>query len=43
MIPESYKPKKKFMQLAIAETKRAGGKSAPGTGATIPLVPLLPG
>ncbi len=26
MIPESYKPKTKFMQLAIAEAKRAGDR-----------------
>ncbi|MGA8865501.1 MAG: hypothetical protein WB510_00950 [Candidatus Sulfotelmatobacter sp.] len=26
MIPPTYKPKKKFMQLAIAEAKRARGR-----------------
>jgi hypothetical protein len=26
VIPDSYKPKKKFMQLAIAEAKRAGDR-----------------
>jgi len=32
MIPPTYKPKRKFMQLAIAEAKRRA------TGATIPSV-----
>ncbi len=27
MIPESYKPKKKFMQLTIAKAKRAGDRA----------------
>ncbi len=35
MIPESYKPKKKFMQLAIAEAKRAGERGDYPIGAVI--------
>ncbi len=33
--PESYKPKKKFMQLAIAEAKRAGDRGDYPIGAVI--------
>jgi tRNA(Arg) A34 adenosine deaminase TadA len=33
MIPPSYKPKKKFMQLAIAEAKRARDRGDYAIGA----------
>jgi tRNA(adenine34) deaminase len=35
MIPPSYKPKKKFMELAIAEAKRAGDRGDYPIGAVI--------
>ena len=35
MIPASYKPKKKFMELAIAEAKRAGDRGDYPIGAVI--------
>ena len=35
MIVDSYKPKKKFMQLAIVEAKRAGGRGDYPIGAVI--------
>ena len=35
MIPASYKPRKKFMELAIAEAKRAGEKGDSPIGAVI--------
>ena len=35
MIAASYKPKKKFMQLAIAEAKRAGDRGDYPIGAVI--------
>ncbi len=35
MIPDSYKPKKKFMQLAIEEAKRAGDRGDYPIGAVI--------
>ncbi|MGA2204287.1 MAG: hypothetical protein ABSG40_20270, partial [Terriglobales bacterium] len=35
MIPASYKPKKKFMQLAIAEAKRARDRGDYPIGAVI--------
>src|ERR1700686_796413 len=35
MIPASYKPKKKFMELAIAEAKRAGDRGDYPIGAAI--------
>src|SRR6266496_2517895 len=35
MIPASYKPKKKFMQLAIAEAKRARDRGDYAIGAVI--------
>jgi tRNA(Arg) A34 adenosine deaminase TadA len=35
MIPTSYKPKKKFMELAIAEAKRAGDRGDYPIGAVI--------
>ena len=35
MIPRSYKPKKKFMQLAIAEAKRARDRGDYAIGAVI--------
>jgi tRNA(adenine34) deaminase len=35
MIPSSYKPKKKFMELAIAEAKRAGDRGDYPIGAVI--------
>src|SRR4029434_2300526 len=35
MIPASYKPRKKFMQLAVAEAKRAGDRGDYPIGAVI--------
>jgi tRNA(Arg) A34 adenosine deaminase TadA len=35
MIPPTYKPKKKFMQLAIAEAKRARDRGDYAIGAVI--------
>ena len=35
MIPPTYKPKKKFMQLAIAEAKRARDRGDNATGAVV--------
>ena len=35
MIPDSYKPKKKFMELAIAEARRAGDRGDYPIGAVI--------
>ena len=35
MIPPTYKPKKKFMELAIAEAKRAGDRGDYPIGAVI--------
>jgi tRNA(adenine34) deaminase len=35
MIPRSYKPKKKFMELAVAEAKRAGDRGDYPIGAVI--------
>jgi tRNA(adenine34) deaminase len=35
MIPASYKPKKKFMELAVAEAKRAGDRGDYPIGAVI--------
>ena len=35
MIPDSYKPSKKFMELAIAEAKRAGDRGDYPIGAVI--------
>jgi hypothetical protein len=35
MIPASYKPEKKFMELAIAEAKRAGDRGDYPIGAVI--------
>ena len=35
MIPQTYKPKKKFMQLAIVEVKRAGDRGDYAIGAVI--------
>jgi len=35
MIPSSYKPKKKFMELAIAEAKRAGDRGDYPIGAVV--------
>ncbi len=35
MIPASYKPRKKFMELAIAEAKRAGDRGDYPIGAVI--------
>ena len=35
MIAASYKPKKKFMQLAIAEAKRAGDRGDYPIGAVV--------
>ena len=35
MIPPSYKPKKKFMQLAIAEAKRARDRGDYAIGAVV--------
>ncbi|HUO35125.1 MAG TPA: nucleoside deaminase [Candidatus Acidoferrum sp.] len=35
MIPESYKPKKRFMELAIAEARRAGDRGDYPIGAVI--------
>jgi hypothetical protein len=41
MIPSTYKPKKKFMQLAIAEAKRARDRGDYAIGAVIPIVTRL--
>lgn len=38
MVPASYKPKKKFMELAVAEAKRAGDRGDYPMGAVITLV-----
>jgi len=38
VIPDSYKPKKKFMELAIAEAKRAGDRGDYPIGAVITCV-----
>jgi tRNA(Arg) A34 adenosine deaminase TadA len=35
MIPASYKPRKKFMELAVAEAKRAGDRGDYPIGAVI--------
>src|ERR1700679_739441 len=35
MVPDSYKPKKKFMELAVAEAKRAGERGDYRSGAVI--------
>jgi tRNA(Arg) A34 adenosine deaminase TadA len=35
MIPASYKPKRKFMELAVAEAKRAGDRGDYPIGAVI--------
>ncbi len=35
MIPFSYKPRKKFMELAVAEAKRAGDRGDYPIGAVI--------
>jgi tRNA(Arg) A34 adenosine deaminase TadA len=35
MIPPTYKPKKKFMQLAIAEAKRARDRGDYAIGAVV--------
>ncbi|PYU21276.1 MAG: hypothetical protein DMG30_18140 [Acidobacteria bacterium] len=35
VIPSSYKPKKKFMELAIAEAKRAGDRGDYPIGAVV--------
>ena len=35
MIPASYKPKKRFMELAIAEAKRAGDRGDYPIGAVM--------
>ncbi|PYM07620.1 MAG: tRNA-specific adenosine deaminase, partial [Verrucomicrobia bacterium] len=35
MIPPSYKPRKKFMELAISEAKRAGDRGDYPIGAVI--------
>ncbi len=37
MIPASYKPRKKFMELAVAEAKRAGDRGDYPIGAVITL------